>query len=180
VTLDERAATCTFTKSDRVKINAAARIVFDCRTANDPAMMPTTEMKLRPIQYAAGSLAGSAFIATTQILTGVTLDLPLYVALVAFAINIPFQIMIFFMPIPLTIKEVQRLRAESQRLSWQPWLYFSIHLFSTPFIIIGFAALFWHFACWLGVLFALAACTAYRILRDSAMEDFKQRPEEYK
>ena len=137
-------------------------------------------MERQPIQYAAGSLAASAFIATTQILTGVKLDLPLYVALVAFAINIPFQIMIFFMPVPLSIKEVQQLRAASQRLSWPLWLYFSIHLFSTPFIIIGFAALFWHFACWLGVLFALAAWTAYRIFRDSALEDFKQPPSEYK
>jgi hypothetical protein len=47
------------------------------------------------IQYSAGTLAGSAFIATTQILTGVKPDLPLYVALVALAINIPFQIIIF-------------------------------------------------------------------------------------
>ena len=136
-------------------------------------------MERTPLQYAAGTLAGSAFIATTQILTGVALDLPLYVALVAFAINIPFQIMIFFMPIPLTIKEVQRLRAASQRLSLPLRLYFSIHLFSTPFIIIGFVALFWHFAWWLGVLFALAAWAAYRIFRDSALEDFKQRPNEY-
>jgi hypothetical protein len=136
-------------------------------------------MERTPLQYAAGTLAGSAFIATTQILTGVALDLPLYVALVAFAINIPFQIIIFLMPVPLSIKEVQRLHATSQRLSWPLRLYFSVHLFSTPFIIIGFVALFWHFAYWLGVLFALAAWAAYRIFRDSALEDFKQRPEEY-
>ena len=54
-------------------------------------------------------MAGSAFIATTQILTGVRLDLPLYVALVAFAINIPFQIIIFLVPHPLTIKDVNHL-----------------------------------------------------------------------
>jgi hypothetical protein len=136
-------------------------------------------MERRPIQYAAGALAGSAFIATTQILTGVTLDPPLYVALAAFAINIPFQIMIFLMPVPSSIKEVQRLRAASQRLSWPLWLYFSIHLFSTPFIIIGFVALFWHFAWWLGILFALSAWIAYRIFRDTAMEDFKEHPEQY-
>jgi len=132
------------------------------------------------IQYAAGALAGSAFVATTQILTGVPLDLPLYVALVAFAVNIPFQIMIFFMPIPLTVKQAQHLRETSQPLSWSLRLYWSIHLFSTRFIIIGFAALFWHFAYWLGILFALAAWIASRIFRDTAMEDFKQRPEEYK
>ena len=33
--------------------------------------------------HIAGSLAASAFIAVTQILTGVKLDLPLYVAFVA-------------------------------------------------------------------------------------------------
>ena len=137
-------------------------------------------MERSPIQYAAGALAGSAFVATTQILTGVPLDLPLYVALVAFAVNIPFQIMIFFMPIPLTIKEVQHLRETPQPLSWSLRFYWSIHLFSTPFIVIGFAALFWHFAFWLGTLFALAAWIAYRIFRDTAMEDFKQRPQEYK
>jgi hypothetical protein len=128
--------------------------------ANDPAMMRIDVMERTPLQYAAGTLAGSAFIATTQILTGVTLDLPLYVALVAFAINIPFQIILFLMPVPLSIKEVQRLRATSQRLSWPLRLYFSAHLFSTPFIIIGFVAMFCHFAWWLGVLFALAAWAA--------------------
>ena len=137
-------------------------------------------MERTPLQYAAGTLAGSAFIATTQILTGVPLDLPLYVALVAFAVNIPFQIIFFFMPIPLTIKETQRLRETSQPLSWSLRLYWSIHLFSTPFIILGFVAMFWHFAYWLGILFALSAWIAYRIFRDTAMEDFKQRPKEYK
>jgi len=102
-------------------------------------------MERTPLQYAAGALAGSAFVATTQILTGVPLDLPLYVALVAFAVNIPFQIIIFFTPLPLTIKEAQHLRETSQPLSWSLRVYWSIHLFSTPFIVIGFAALFWHF-----------------------------------
>src|SRR4030095_15617976 len=136
-------------------------------------------MERTPLQYAAGALAGSAFVATTQILTGVPLDLPLYVALVAFAINIPFQIIIFFMPIPIAIKEVQHLQETSQPLSWSLRLYWSIRLFSTPFIIIGFAALFWHFAYWLGILFALSAWIAWRIFRDTAMQDFKQRPDEY-
>ena len=68
-------------------------------------------MERGPIQHAAGGLAGAAFIATTQILTGVKLDLPLYVALVAFAINIPFQLLIFYMPIPTTIEEAQHLIA---------------------------------------------------------------------
>ena len=137
-------------------------------------------MERTPLQYAAGALAGSAFVATTQILTGVPLDLPLYVALVAFAVNIPFQIIIFFTPHPLTIKEAQHLRETSQPLSWSLRVYWSIHLFSTPFIVIGFAALFWHFAFWLGILFALAAWISYRIFRNSATEDFKQQPEEYK
>jgi hypothetical protein len=131
------------------------------------------------IQYSAGALAGSAFIATTQILTGVPLDLPLYIALTAFAINIPFQIIIFFMPVPLTAKEAQHLRETSQPLSWSLRLWSAIHLLSTPFIVIGFVALFWHFTWWLGVLFALAAWTAYRIFHYTAMADFKQRPEEY-
>jgi hypothetical protein len=136
-------------------------------------------MERTSIQYAAGTLAGSAFIATTQILTGGALDLPLYVALVAFAINIPFQIIIFFWPVPLTIKETQHLRETSQSLLVPLRLYFWIHLFSTRFIIIGFVALFWHFAWWLGVLFALAAWAAYRIFRYAAHEDFRQRPNEY-
>jgi hypothetical protein len=83
------------------------------------------------------------------------------------------------MPTPLTIKEVQHLRETSQTLSWPLRLYFSVHLFSTPFIIIGFVAMFWHFAWWLGVLFAFAAWAAYEISRRSALEDFKQRPDEY-
>jgi hypothetical protein len=131
------------------------------------------------IHYGAGTLAGSAFIATTQILAGPKLDLPLYVALIAFAINIPFQIIIFFTPIPLTIKEVQHLRDTSQPLSWSLRLYFLIQLISTRFIIFGFAAMFWHFAWWLGVLFVFAAWTAYEIFRRLALEDYKQRPDEY-
>ena len=136
-------------------------------------------MERTPLQYAAGALAGSAFVATTQILTGVPLDLPLYVALVAFAVNIPFQIIIFFTPLPLTIKEAQHLRETSQPLSWSLRVYWSIHLFSTLFIVVGFAALFWHFAFWLGILFAFAAWIAYRIFRDTALQDFKQHPEQY-
>ena len=103
-------------------------------------------MERSALQYAAGTLAGSAFIATTQILTGVALDLPLYVALVAFAINIPFQIMIFFMPVPLTVKQTQHLLETEQPLSQSLRLYWFIHSFSTYFILVGFAALFWHFA----------------------------------
>ena len=137
-------------------------------------------MERSPLQYGAGSLAASAFIAVTQILTGVTLDVPLYIALALFGANIPFQIILFFMPVPLTIRETQRLRASPQNnLSWSLRLYWSIHLFSTRAIIIGFAAMFWHFAWWLGVLFALAAWAAYRIYRYCALEDFKQSPEEY-
>jgi hypothetical protein len=50
---------------------------------------------------------------------------------------------------------------------------------STPAIIIGFVAMFWHFAWWLGVLFALAAWTAYRIYHYCAFEDFKQDSAEH-
>jgi hypothetical protein len=133
-------------------------------------------MERKLIQYVAGTLAGSAFIATTQILTGVPLDVPLYVALVAFAINIPFQILIFLMPVR-SIRETKRLCETSQSWSWT--LYLLALVFSTPFIIIGFTAMFCHFAWWLGVLFALAAWAAYEIYRRSALENFKQRPDEY-
>ena len=137
-------------------------------------MMSIDAMERQPIQYVAGSLAASAFIATTQILTGVKLDLPLYVALVAFAINIPFQIVIFLMRIPTNIEEAQRLQATSQPLSWPLRAWSAIHLLSTPAIVIGFVALFWHFAWWLGVLFALAAFAAYRIFHYCAYQDFSE------
>jgi hypothetical protein len=140
-------------------------------------------MQRTPIQYAAGTLAGSAFIATTQILTGVALDLPLYVALVAFAINIPFQVVFFFMPVPFSIKEAQQLRATGHLSQWQKkycLIYCLLGYYSMPAIVIGFVAMFWHFAWWIGILFLLAAWAAYRIFRDSALEDFKQRPSDYK
>jgi hypothetical protein len=152
-------------------IYGSRRFLIELRAINN--------MERSAIQYAAGALAGSAFIATTQILTGVKLDLPLYVALAAFAINIPFQIVIFFMPHQLTIKELRHLRETKQSMSWPLTLYFSVHLFSTPFIILGFIAMFWHFAWWLGVLFAVAAWAAYGIFRDTALQDFKQHPEQY-
>jgi len=119
-----------------------------------------------PIQYAAGSLAASAFVAVTQILAGAApLDLPLHIALVAFAINIPFQIFLFLISYERisNIEQGRGRRAASQGLSWPARLYSSISLISTPAIMIGFVALFWHFAWWLGVLFAIAAYAAYRI-----------------
>jgi len=131
-------------------------------------------MEREPIQYAAGSLAASAFIATTQILTGVPLDLSLYVALVAFAISIPFQIIIFFMRVPLHLQQDQLLDATQRPFSRPLRLYWWTQLLSTPVIIIGFVAMFCHFAWWLGVLFALAASVAFRIFHYCAHEDFKQ------
>ena len=107
-----------------------------------------------PIQYAAGSLAASAFVAVTQILAGATLDLPLYIALAAFATNIPFQIILFFMPVAIPRTPV---------MSWPQIIYWAIHRYSTIAIMIGFVALFWHFACWLAVLFALSSFVAYRV-----------------
>jgi len=100
-----------------------------CRGREPVAVFPAQTMNDRhPLQYIAGSLAGSAFIAVTQILTGVKLDLPLYVALVAFAINIPFQILSHLMRIPTSSEEARRLEATSQPLSWpqRPWsaIYF--------------------------------------------------------
>jgi hypothetical protein len=83
------------------------------------------------------------------------------------------------MPVPLTVKQAQHLQETGQPLSWQLRWYWRIQLFSTRFIIIGFIAMFWHLAWWLGILFALSAWLAYKIFRDTAMEDFKQRPDEY-
>ena len=132
-----------------------------------------------PIQYAAGTLAASAFIAVTQLLSAPKLDFPLHVALTMFALNIPFQIIIFFMPFPMSLEEVEQRLAASQGLSWPERLYLSVQRYSTAAIIFGFAAMFWHFALWLGVLFALAAWSAYRIFRYCAFEDFKQESAEH-
>ena len=129
-------------------------------------------MERQPIQQAAGSLAASAFVATTQILTRDSLDLPLKVAVVLFAVNIPFQIMLFFMPIPFAMKETQGTR----RLSWPQRFWSAITAFSFPAIVVGFVAMFWHFAWWVGILFGLAAWGAFRIYRYCTMEDFKKRP----
>jgi hypothetical protein len=109
-------------------------------------------MERQPLQYAAGGLASSAFIATTQILTGVSLDLPLIIALTLFAAMIPFQIFIFFAPPP---------PARKQRLSRSQTIYWRIQRWSTVLILAGFVALFWHFFCWLGALFAIAVTLAY-------------------
>jgi hypothetical protein len=126
-----------------------------------------------PIQYAAGSLAASAFIAVTQLLAAPTLDLPLYIALFAFATNIPFQIVLFFMSLENVerIDQARRLRTGSQSLSWTARLYSSISLISPPAILIGFVAMFWHFAWWLGILLGLAACAAFSIFHYFANED---------
>jgi hypothetical protein len=47
-----------------------------------------------------------------------------------------------------------------------------------PAIVLGFIAMFWHFACWLGVLFAAAASAAYWIYHHWAFETFKETPTE--
>jgi hypothetical protein len=122
----------------------------------------------RSIQTAAASLAASAFIATTQILTHDSVDLALQIALVLFAVNIPFQILLFLTPI------AQRIRPESRPLSRIQWIWPVIGPYSTCLILIGFVAMFWHFAWWLGVLFGLATLAAFLIFH-SCVQEFRQR-----
>jgi hypothetical protein len=110
-------------------------------------------MERRPIQYAAGSLAASAFVAVTQILTRDTVDLPLRIAVAAFAFAMPFQIVLFFAPLP---------PSRHKALSLSQTLYWHIQSWSTYIILFGFAALFWHFAWWVAILFAVAAYAAFR------------------
>lgn len=110
-------------------------------------------MERRPIQYAAGSLAASAFVAVTQILTRDTLDLPLLVAITAFALAMPFQIILFFAPPP---PHRDKAFSSSQALYWR------IHRWSTYIILFGFVASFWHFAWWVAIVFAVAAYAAFR------------------
>jgi hypothetical protein len=120
-------------------------------------------------------LAASAFVATTQILTRDTLDLPLLIAVVLFAVNIPFQVMLFFMPIPFSIEGVQRMMVQWRSLSWHQWFYAATNMLSTPAILLGFVAMFWHFAWWVGILFGLATWAAFLIYRKCAFEYHNQR-----
>ena len=73
-----------------------------------------------------------------------------------FALNIPFQIILFFMPVATPTVPV---------MSWPQIIYWAIQRYSTIAIIIGFAALFWHFAWWLALVFSVAALAAYRLYR---------------
>jgi energy-converting hydrogenase Eha subunit A len=118
---------------------------------------PAAVENLRPISYAAGALAGSAFVAVTQILaTGAALDTPLYIALTLFAATIPFQFFIAFTPV------IEPPLRKSHPTIF--YFYWSIYPFTTPVIFLGFVAVFCHFACWLGALFfitSLAACLAF-------------------
>jgi len=124
-------------------------------------------MERRPIQYAAGSLAASAFIAVTQILTRDTFDRSLWVALAVFAVMIPFQIILFFMPVP---------PAREKALSLSQTVYWHIQTWSTPLILFGFVALFWHFAWWLGMSFSVAAYAAFRAYKFCAnSSDFDEQ-----
>ena len=117
-------------------------------------------MSERPIQYAAGTLAASGFIAVTQILAGAALDIPLYVALIAFAINIPLQIVVFFAPVAGATEPV---------MSWPQIVYWAMHRYSTIGIMIGFAALFYHFAWWIGLIFGVSSIAAYCAFRYLAL-----------
>ena len=119
-----------------------------------------------------GTLAASAFVAVTQLLAAPMLDLPLYIALLAFATNIPFLIVVFFISLENVerIDQARRRRTGSQSLSWTARLYALITLISPLAILIGFVAMFWHFASWLGILFALAASAAFWIFHYFANE----------
>jgi hypothetical protein len=137
----------------------------------------------RPIQYAAGTLAASAFVAVTQILAGATLDVPLYVALTIFAANIPFQVMLFFVPLPFNIDDlppesraIPQVRKATQQQKVYASIWFLLACVSMPAVMIGFAAMFWHFACWLGILFAIAALMAFWLYRHWALKTFRQTP----
>jgi len=124
-------------------------------------------MERRPIQYSAGTLAASAFIAVTQILTRDTLDTASWIAMIVFAVSIPFQIVLFFSPVPPA-----RYRGFSSSQRW----YWHIVLFSMPLILVGFVALFWHFAWWIGILFACAAYGAFRVYkRLASSSDFDEQ-----
>lgn len=121
----------------------------------------------RKIQYAAGSLAASAFISVTQILTRDTLDWPLRVAVTVFALTIPFQIIIFFAPLPPSRRKA---------LSLSQTVYWHVQIWSTYLILFGFVTLFWHFAWWVGILFGIAACAALRAYTFwAASADFDQQ-----
>jgi hypothetical protein len=113
-------------------------------------------MERRPIQKAAGSLAASAFVAVTQILTRDIPDTALLLATIVFAVGIPFQIIFFFTPIP---------RAPHQGFSSPQRWYWVIYISSTCLILFGFVAVFWHFAWWIGILFACAAYVAFRVYK---------------
>jgi hypothetical protein len=124
-------------------------------------------MERRPIRYAAGSLAGSAFIAVTQILTRDSLDISLWIALAIFAVTIPFQIVLFFARVPPVLEVGLTL---SQTVYWH------VQSWSTRLILLGFIALFWHFAWWLGIAFTIAAYGAFRAYKFWATStDFDQQ-----
>ena len=113
-------------------------------------------MERRPIQYAAGSLAGSAFVAVTQILTRDTLDWSLWAAVILFAVSIPFQVILFFARVP---------PSRHKSLSLSQTTYWHVQSWSTRVILAGFVGLFWHFAWWLAILLSIAAHTAFRAYR---------------
>ncbi len=106
-----------------------------------------------PTQYAAGALAGSAFIAVTQILTGVELDCSLRIALALFASMMPFQVILFFSP------SVDVL-PENEGFSGAQGVWLVTHMVSTSLILLGFGAMFWHLEWWLGILFVVSVAIA--------------------
>jgi hypothetical protein len=112
------------------------------------------KLERQPIQITYGVLASFASLAVIQLSTAAVLSCSQLVAVCVFAVDIPFLAILAYSPPPIL--------NPSKGLSRSQWQWAVITRFVKYTIVIGFAALFWHFDWRIGLTFAVCSVIAYQ------------------
>jgi hypothetical protein len=109
------------------------------------------------LQKGYGVLASLGIAAIAQLATNTRLDWGLWICIGSFCLAIPFLALLAFAPRPLA--------SIPKWLTLPQAVYTQIEVVAPRLAIIGWSALFWHFAPAFGILFAIAALSAWQIVK---------------
>jgi hypothetical protein len=124
----------------------------------------------QPLQITYGVFASFASVAVIQLSTVAVLSCAQLVAISAFAVSIPFLAVITYSPVPAINQNNGLSRSQRQ---WAMITFIGQYA-----VVIGFAALFWHFDWRIGLTFAASAVIAYRALKHWANATDYHTPDE--
>ena len=105
-----------------------------------------------------GGLGGVAALSVIQLSTLSTFDLPTQVALVSLAVSIPCSVMVLFLALEGTYPRSRHFEPGDRIFFAFRFALFAGSLLTS---FIGLAAVFWHFAWWIAVVFIVASAGAF-------------------